>query len=158
MLQANKKRMWNKNTAIITILVAIFGATSILYTANNYLNEQFVSAILPKEPFANSDTKIYPWGTHIQDTATESQDIVSNVVDVKQRISEIDKKIMQNIKDSKSNVSLFEEKGDLLMKLGQYEAAVAHYEEAYDSSLETRILDKMLLAEKMLNRVQMISK
>ena len=157
MLQAKNKQAWNKKSGAITVLVAMFGIASVLYTANNLLDEQFVSAVLPKNPLKNPETKIYPWGVN-QEISTESPDIVTKVVNIKNRISQIDDQIMQNIKSGIHEAKLFEEKGDLLVELGQYESAVAHYEEAYDLSFESQILDKLLETKNLANKMQIISK
>ncbi|MCV0366208.1 MAG: hypothetical protein K5798_02950 [Nitrosopumilus sp.] len=56
---------WNKKASTVTALVAIVGITSILYTANNFTNEQFVSAITNKNTFKpNIGINIYTWNTH----------------------------------------------------------------------------------------------
>lgn len=141
---------WNKKASIVTALVAIVGMASILYTANNFTNEQFVSAITSKNTFKpNIETNIYPWNS--QDS--ETTDIVSQFTYAKNRIYEIDEKILENIRNGVSDASLFEQKGDLLARMGQYEGAIAHYEESLDIQYDQKVEDKLLESKATLDRV-----
>lgn len=153
MQNCTQSQKWNKKTSIVTALVAIVGMTSIMYTANNFTDEQFVSAITSKNLFkSNTDANIYPW--KIQNS--ETLDVVSQVVQAKNKISELDEEILTNIRSGVSDATIFEQKGDLLVSIGQYDAAITHYEEALDIQFDQKVEEKLLKAKTALNRITMI--
>ena len=147
---------WNKKASIVTALVAIVGMTSILYTANNFTNEQFVSAITSNNPItSNTVADIYPWDP--QDISnSETIDFVSHIIQTRNKISEIDTLMVEDAKNGIRNAALFEEKGDLLVSIGQYERAIPFFEESLDIEYQEDVEEKLLKAKTVLNRMDTI--
>lgn len=147
---------WNKKASIVTALVAIVGMTSILYTANNFANEQFVSAVTSNSPFKTDIlTDIYPWNA--QDVSSpEMPDFISQLIQTKNKISEIDAMMVEDIKNGIRDATLFEQKGDLLASIGQYEAAIPFFEESLDIKYQEDVEKKLLKAKTMVDRMDMM--
>lgn len=143
---------WDKKASIVTALVAIVGMTSILYTANNFTNEQFVSAVTNNNPFK---LDIYPWDT--QDVSnSDTPDFVSHLIQARNKISEIDTLMVENVRNGIRDAALFEQKGDLLVSIGQYETAIPFFEESLDIEYQKDVERKLLKAKAMLNRMNTI--
>ena len=158
MLKPNYAKPWNRKTGAITALVALVGMGSILYSANIFLDNQFVSATIDQN--YEQEERIYPWITSSseQTTAINQEDIIlSKVVSIENRISEIDDMILQNLRSGISDPSLFEEKADLLTEIGQLNKALPYYQEAFDLDPQSNIQEKILRIQTTLDRIDTIS-
>ncbi|MHA7734043.1 hypothetical protein [Nitrosopumilus sp. S6] len=147
---------WNKKAGIVTALVAIVGMASILYTASNFANEQFVSAVTSSNPFKSETiADIYPWDD--QSTLnSETLDFVSHLIQTRNKISEIDTLMVEDIKNGIHDAVLFEQKGDLLVSIGQYGAAIPFFEESLDIEYQEDVERKLLKAKAMIDRMNRI--
>ena len=155
MLKSNCTKPWNKKTGAITALVALVGMTSVLYSVSALMNNQFVSAVIDNRN--ELENRIHPWNISEQTLATNQDDVLSTLIDAKKRISEIDDMILQNLRMGIYDASLFEEKGDLLAEIGQFNKALTYYEEAFDLNPHSNIQDKILRTQTSLGQIERIS-